>query len=126
MNFRFCLLLLFIICPVFAQAEEITAPAAANTAASKVVIDPAAKEDAKTIVDSAKPVGSSDFQQEMEKQGLPPKGALESGTNSVVKTEAKIPQKVIVKKDKDSEQKTKQPNWCYGTESGFGNAWHAH
>ncbi|MBR5623843.1 hypothetical protein IKW72_02390 [bacterium] len=100
MNFRFCLLLLFLLCPLAALSEEDSASAAAKPAAAKVVLDPAAKEDAKAIVDSARPAGASEFQQEKTEAAPLSHSSAENSTNVTVRSEAKVPQKVETPKEK--------------------------
>ncbi|MBR5901312.1 hypothetical protein IKZ40_03095 [bacterium] len=100
MNFRFCLLLLFLLCPLMVAAEEDGAPAPAKPAAAKVVLDPAAREDAKTIVDNARPVGTTEYQKEKSSPISAAQTSAESATGAVVRSEAKVPQKAETPKEK--------------------------
>ena len=90
------LFLLLLLLAAWAPAEETIAVTVANPSASKVVLDPASKEDAKAIVDSARTAAA-------------PKAALESGTNVVAKAEELLPPKAAAPVAKEIAAEQTEP-----------------
>lgn len=83
MSLGFRLIFFCLACAALLSAEETAPIKVANPAATKIVLDPAAQEDAQTILDSAQTSPAAENQAELKKLGVPPQGALENGTNEV-------------------------------------------
>ena len=94
MNFPLLLLLFCLFSPCAARSEEPILGSDPKPAGAKIVLDPSSTEDAKTILENARPVGTGEYQQESADPAPAVKPAAEKATNAVVKSEAKVPQKV--------------------------------